>query len=190
MNRWSNILSNEDFMSDPKNFTLKAEPTVAVLTPLALAKSAHHMFCMAKNYAAEGDAFLMRQYLFCVAIELGLKAAILGEDCTPDQKKALKDIGHDLLRLSAEFTATFGSSLFDQADMAALALINDHFRQKGLEYFTMPVLKSTLHGRQGMPTLEAMQTVAGKVDAYLAERDFIVDGKSTYIPDGGFIHFV
>ena len=38
------------------DYILKAEPAVAVLTPYALARSAHHMYEMARAYDGGGDA--------------------------------------------------------------------------------------------------------------------------------------
>lgn len=125
------------------DYILKAEPAVAVLTPYALARSAHHMYEMARAYDGGGDASLIRLYACCVAIELGLKAAILGEDCTPAKKIELKKIGHDLVELNVKFDMTFpNQTLFEAADVDALAAINSFFKQKGLEYFTLPVLES------------------------------------------------
>lgn len=169
---------------------IRVEPAMAVLTPYALARSSHHLFSMARAYETEEDAWLIRLYALCAAIELGLKAAILGEDCTTANKAKLKGIGHDLMELDAEYVAVFGASLFDGADLDALNEINPHFRQKGLEYFTLPVLEITLMGGRGLPSVEAILTAASKVDAFLEGKKFIIDGKTSQPPAGGIINFV
>lgn len=172
------------------NSTLKVQPIMGVITPYALAKFAHHMFCMARGYPVEGDAFLSRQYLYCVAVELGLKGAILGNDCTNDKKKSLQNMGHDLVKLDKHFEKIFGESLFDQEDKDAITMINPYFKGKGIEYFTPDVLESTLGGRSGMPSLANMERVAAKVEDYLAARNYIIDGRSSETPQGGIIDFI
>jgi hypothetical protein len=169
---------------------IKIEPMMGVFTPYALARSSHHLFNMACTYDSEKDAWLIRLYMFCAAIELGLKAAILGEDCTAEKKLMMKQIGHDLLKLNAEFELARGVPLFDEGDVTALDLINPHFRQKGLEYFTLPILEITLCGGNGLPSVEAMRAAGGKVDAFLESKKFIIDGKTSQTPAGGIIHFV
>lgn len=170
---------------------LNAEPVMAVLTPYAMARSAHHLFQMARAYNAKADATPIRLYVFCVSIEIGMKAAILGEDCTEVNKQLIKGIGHDLVKLNAQFETTFQNKLLDEDDIDALTKINPYFRDKGLEYFTTPMLVSTLKGRSDFPETNAIEAVARKVQEFLETRDFFIEGKTTQLPSGeGIIQFI
>ena len=87
---------------------LRAEPVIAVLTPYVLARSAHDAYCMARDYVGDKSGWLMRLYMFCVTIELGMKGAILA-NCTAAVKAELKSrkIGHDLSKLHDKFLEIF-----------------------------------------------------------------------------------
>lgn len=170
--------------------TLNVEPVMVVLTPYALSRSSHHLFNMGSLYVGEGDAFLIRLYVLCAGIELGLKAAILGDDCTEDNKQLLKTFGHDLLKLCQQFSTVHDAALLDDSDIQALMKINPYFRHKGLEYFTVPVLASALSAHKEMPEIEAIRTVAGKVDAFLAGNGYFIDAKTSQPPAGGILNFV
>lgn len=171
-------------------YKLKAEPAVFAITCFASAKMSHHLFNMARTYGEDGDAWLARTYLYCASIELGLKASILGLDCTVAEKKRMKAIGHDLIVLKDEFEKAHGIVIFDPEDVDAMNRINGYFMRKGIEYFDITVLTSAMQGFSDMPKVEELEAVALKVNAFLASNDFFINGKTSESPPGGIITLV
>lgn len=53
---------------------------MTVLTPLALARMSQDMFGAGRGYKTDKEVPLIKYYLYCACIELGLKAAILATD--------------------------------------------------------------------------------------------------------------
>ncbi|MBT2133941.1 hypothetical protein KK137_06305 [Croceibacterium sp. LX-88] len=155
-----------------------------------MAKISNDLFSMAASYDCDG-AFLARMYVLCASIEIGLKAAILADDCTPERKAELPTLAHDLCKVVGRFEEIYGERMFDTQDNAHLAAATVHFKAKGLEYFTLPVLGSSLQGYSDLPELDAMQAIASKVSAFIRESEFFVNALSSHKPEGdGIIHFI
>ncbi|MEA3054225.1 MAG: hypothetical protein QOG72_3128 [Sphingomonadales bacterium] len=170
---------------------LRAEPVIAVLTPYVLARSAHDAYCMTRDYVGDKSGWLMRLYMFCVTIELGMKGAILAENCTAAVKAELKSrkIGHDLSKLHDKFLEIF-PPIFNQVQVEAIERINAYFRDKGLEYFTPTVMEQTLNGGRDIPSVDVMEEIAGKLDAFLKSHAYFIEGRTTDAPGVGIIQFV
>jgi hypothetical protein len=161
----------------PPTQILKPELLIAPIQPYSLARSAHHLFAMARQYTDEKDSSLTRQYLYCVAIELGMKAALLNKDSSAASRSIIKkQIRHDLARLIETFRSAYDLDLFDGDDLTAIAKINPYFEYKDLEYFEASIVDQMATGRRDLPTLEALEAASGKVDAFLAERKFFREG--------------
>ena len=77
---------------------IRVEPVMSVITPFALAAFSHDIFSMCAAYNDIPKGFLSKSYLYCVSIELGMKAAIIAIDCNDASKALIKTFGHDLIR--------------------------------------------------------------------------------------------
>ena len=140
------------------------------MQPFAMARKSHHLFRMARGYADQPDARLARLYLYCVSIELGLKAALLDHDSTkgPD----LRAISHDLVQLMDQFKNTFGFDLFGTDDVTAIKKINPYFKGKDLEYVEPAVVTSLMKGSKDMPLPTELEAAVEKVDTYLGDKGY------------------
>ncbi|MFZ2886268.1 MAG: hypothetical protein WA021_00435, partial [Minisyncoccia bacterium] len=100
-----------------------------------MAKMSHGIFLASENYRAT-DVPLVNYLLYCLSVELGLKASILRLDNSKANKKILKEhTGHDLVKMHSEFDLEYPSVL-DDADGEALKAINPFYKNKGLEFMT------------------------------------------------------
>lgn len=173
----------------PKTHVISVEPVVAVMTPFMMARISEDLFKMAEQYERSDTVPLARYYVLCASIEIGLKSAILANDCNDAQKKAIKAMGHDLLKVHKGFVEIY-PEIFDADDLEAVAKINPHFKGKGLEYFTSDLLFASLEAFKKLPPLEAIRTAAEKVNKNLSDNQHFIEAKSTQPPARGFISFV
>ena len=169
---------------------IKVTPALAVMTPMALATFSHDMFNMCSGYASDTKAFISKPYLYCVSIELGLKAAILAVDCNDESKKLIKSLGHNLISTYNCFKEHYETDLFDNSDITTIEMINPYFRKKGLEYFTPEVLMAMMRGFKDLPSLKLLHQAAAKVDAFTQKNDLFVEANSSVKPNRGIIAFV
>lgn len=163
---------------------------MAVITPYALARFSHNFFKMTTEHITESDSFLPHLYLYCVSIELGLKAAILAEDCTEKSKGYIKELGHDLLKVRDRFEEIYGTDWLNTENITVLKQINPYFKSKGLEYFTIEVLGIALKGFKQLPKVEQLQACAEKINNFLEQNNYFINGKTSQSTKGGLINFV
>ena len=164
---------------------------MAVLTPYALARMSRHMFGAGRDYETADKVPLVKFYLFCASIELGLKSAILATDCTKNRKDFLKSkIGHDLEKAIRECEKLYDLSFLERKDIEAIQAINPFFKGKGLEYFTLEMMSAALTGFKALPNLGDLQASAQKIQSFLEDNKHFIDGKTSERPKGGLINFV
>ena len=154
---------------------LKPPVLVVAFTPFAMAKSSHHLFNMARGYQGDKVAWAPRLYVLCAAIEIGMKAAMLGEDYSDANKGLMKSIGHDLDKLAERFKVVHGEGILAQENLDALSRINPYFKNKGLEYFSGEMLGQALRGFEDIPEVDAIVAVAEKVEAFLASKAYYIE---------------
>jgi hypothetical protein len=163
-------------MMIPKKYTLTATAGVVVLTPYVMACNSHHLFAMAHAYDMGAEVPLSRYFLYCASIEIGLKAAILARDCSTDGKKRIKAMGHDLLKVNANFEAEYSVALLDaETDQWVLGQINPFFVRKGLEYFTGELLGIARSAFGALPSLTKLGQIAEKVNGFLRGQEYFLN---------------
>ena len=169
---------------------IRIEPAMAVMTPLALASFSHHIFNMCSDYGTENKGFLAQSYLFCVSIELGLKAAIVAIDCNDESKKLIKSLGHDLIAVHDCFKKHYQKQIFDQSDFDVLESVNAHYHRKGMEYFSPQVMLSMMRAYKDFSSLEELHQTAAKLNGFLNENELFVEANTTTKAKRGIITFI
>lgn len=174
-----------------KQTTVTVKPALAVITPYALARMSRHMFGASVDYRTDDRVPLIKYYLFCASIELGLKSAILADDCTNDRKKFLRNkVGHNLIKVVTECEGIHKLDFLDEEDLKIIEKINPYFKGKGLEYFTIEMMEAALTGYTKLPAIDDLQRVAQKVQDFLEGNKYFIDGQTSDQPKGGLINFV
>ena len=171
-------LTNNLIFLSIKPFTM--DHTVSVgsvhinFTPYALARLSNAIYNTTLHY--DDDAPIGEYLLWCISIELGLKAAILSKNNSKSrQKKNKNEIGHDLIKAGEAFHVKFGYKLFDKKDIQALNQINPYFKNKSMEYFEIETIVALMKGLSTFPDLNNIKTVATKVNKFLSENKYFVD---------------
>ena len=173
------------------NTTINITPAVAVITPYAHGLMADNSHKASVNFdSGSSTKPLLNYYLYCVAVELSFKAAILSKDCTDENKKVLKNIGHNLLKALDKCEESFDLSFLDQSDREVIEKINPFFKNKALEYFTGEMMLSMLTGHKDLPKITDMKRVSEKINKFLNDNELFKDGSTSYEPVGGWIHFI
>lgn len=152
------------------NAQVKLETVNVNITSFGLAKMSNGLFNASENYSAT-DIPLLNFFLYCASIELGLKASILSVDNSKNQKVDLKskDIGHDLEKIYSRFKFLFPEEeLFLPCDVQALQKINRFYRDKGIEYITLPMIMVLMKGMSAFPQLSEIRAVAKKVNLFIS----------------------
>lgn len=154
---------------------VQVEPAALIISPYALAKSAEHFFEMATAYSANGSARAARLYIYCVAIELGLKAGIRAKDWSKENRERVRrKIGHNLTEAARECEEIYGVLLSEEA-RATIDEINPYFKRKELEYFEPAMMELMLRGYSGLPSFEAMRDAASEVISFLRNQEFFIN---------------
>lgn len=171
-----------------RSVVVKAEPGSVVLTPYVMARTANDMFQMADAFPTGAEVPLAKYYVFCASIEIGMKAAILGNDCTSENKKLIKSFGHNLCEVHDTFKQIYGSP-WDKTERQAIAVINPYFKKKGLEYFTIDVLAALVNGFSEVPDIQLIRVAAHKVNLFLHSQEFFFDATTSQKPKRGLLEF-
>lgn len=141
-----------------------------------MAKVSHNIFLSSEKHRAV-DVPLVNYLLYCLSIELGLKAAILRVDNSKKRKSDLKyKIGHDLQKLLNDFEkCSLGEGVLNRADRTALEAINPYYKKKGLEFISGELQVALLKGMSDFPALSALRLTALKVDELLEANKFFIN---------------
>ncbi len=164
------------------------QPAKAVITPYAMAKMSEELFQASENYKPNRFP-LVNYFLYAASIEVGLKASILAIDCTKKKKNKIKNISHNLKKLVEEFEALIVKDFFSEEGKECITQLNTHYQDKGLEYFTLPVLTSSLKGFKDFPKIEDVRNVAEQTNAFLVEKNYYVKAQTSDKGDEGLINF-
>ncbi len=152
---------------------LQARTLHVNLTPYVLARISESFYFASKNYESK-EIFTFNYYLYCASIEIGLKSAILSKDNSFKNKKKIKnEIGHDLVKAICEFEQAFnGQIIINQEDKENIEKINKFYKNKGLEYFTIDVLVSAVHGGKGFLELLKIENISKKVIDFIKQNKY------------------
>jgi hypothetical protein len=138
------------------------------MTPYVLALGSSDLRRAAENLVISERFPVTNFLLHAMSIEIGLKAAILNQDCSAEMKGRIKDeIRHDLLKAHQMYQNIFQDTLFDEADLNALEKLNRYFKRKDLEYFTAEMLVAMLTAFKEFPRLDEIRRCNCKVEAML-----------------------
>ncbi len=160
-----------------------------VITPYALGRMSNHFFRAARGYPVDEEKKpTFHLYLYAASIELALKAALLSTDCTAAKKAAVKALGHDLDRVLAECEREFALPL-DEVDRRAISTLNQYYKTKALEYFTIDLMLATLRGGEGLPELAEVERAAEKVNIFLNDHKLFIEGQTSDPLSGGIFTF-
>lgn len=154
-----------------KHITLKADTLKINFTPYALAKMSNGLFRAVESYK-ENDIPILKYFLYCASIELGLKSSILSVDNSKAAKDEIKNkVGHDLIKANNLFLIRNPNVIIlNKNDLVNLAKINPFFKNKGLEYITVDVIVELMKGLSNFPDLKDIRNVAKKVNKYLQKN--------------------
>lgn len=144
------------------------------LNPFANAITSHEFFQCSEHYSSK-NVFTFNLLLYCISIELGLKAAILSKNSSHKMKFYLKkQIRHNLIKLYQEFCQQFKNlNLFNQNDIKVIQKINTFYINKSLEYHdSYSLIGILMTGGKGLPSHTEMQSVAKKVDNLIKNYSF------------------
>ena len=143
------------------------------ITPYALAKISEAFYFASKNYQAS-EIFTFNYFLYCASIEIGLKSAILSKDNSFENKKTVKqNIRHDLIKAIGKFEQYFnGQTIINSKDCESIKKINNFYKEKGLEYFTIDVITSAVNGGKGFPELSEIENISKKIVNFIKENKY------------------
>lgn len=151
-------------------------PTIrVVITPFATARMSSQMFAAAKAVDTGSEFPRVKYYLYCAAIELALKAAILGRDCSEQTKILVKGYSHDLERALDKCAAVYDLGFLTEDDKGVIRQINPYFRNKSLEYMTKDAMGAMLQAYKPFPELEYLEAAAKKLQDFLVSNEHFFD---------------
>lgn len=136
------------------------------ITPLAMIRFASDITVGADAIVANEGVSLARYYLFCLAIELALKAGILARQSS----YSAKDASHDLVILAEDFTSIVDANLVNAEDKKLLIALNAYYYKdrgsvKALVYFEAIMKEQALKGYRNLPSIERVEIFNTKLQA-------------------------
>jgi hypothetical protein len=176
-------------MSTNNHLVVSLKPVQAVFTPFVMARMSEDLFRSSESYRPDERFPLINFFLYCASIEIGLKSAILSKDCTQKNKARIKKCGHHLDKVLSEFEADFNYSLFTNNEESTIFAANVYYRDKGLEYFTTPVLGSMLRAFDDFPPIDNIAVASRKVNDYIVSEKYFIDATTSDETSGGLINF-
>lgn len=156
-----------------KHITIKADLLKVNFTPYALASMSDGLFRVIESYR-ENVIPTLRYFLYCVSIELGLKASILMVDNSKVVKSELREkVKHNLIKVYNLFFKKTNETILNENDLINLRKINPFFYKKGLEYTTTDVIEELMKGLSSLPDLENIRIIAEKINQYILKNKLI-----------------
>jgi hypothetical protein len=171
-----------------QNKTVTVEPAHVAFTPFAMAGISEDLFCSAVSYTPEKRFPVANFFLFAASIEIGQKAAILSKDCSAANKEKIKKLGHDLDAVDRCFQEELDQILFAKEDLAVLSAVNVFYRDKGLEYFTAPMIVQAATAFKDFPKLEDFSKVARKVNEFIKDSKRFINSSTSEKAGKGFLN--
>lgn len=172
-----------------RDVVVSIKPAQAVLTPFAMAGISEDLYQSSVGYQPKSRFPLTNYFLCSASIELGLKAAILSLDCSKANKEKIKKFGHDLNKTLDCFENKFDRKFFSTSERKMIDCVNEYYKNKGLEYFTLPVLSSSLRAFKDFPALENFMDLTKRVNTFIKENKYFINAQTTDGTGGGLINF-
>ena len=149
------------------------------MTPFYMAKLACDIFGAAQAGSRNSKRPWFKYLLYCIAIELALKAILLNNNNTPDRKIRNKAIGHDLVALRTEADQRLPDDFFDGAEVRTIERISLFFASKSLEYISGSLLEQMMTGGKDLPEITDLEAVTKKVLDYVEEQKHFIGSDTT-----------
>jgi len=149
------------------------------MTPFYMAKLACDIFDAAQVGGRNSKRPWFKYLLYCIAIELALKAILLNNNNTSGQKKQNKTIGHNLVTLQAEAAQRLPNGFFSDAEVHTIKSISPFFKSKSLEYVSGSLLEQMMTGGKDLPEITDLEAVAKKVLGCVEEQKHFINSNTT-----------
>jgi hypothetical protein len=149
------------------------------ITPYYMATLACDILGAAQTGSSNSKRPWFKYLLYCIAIELALKAILLNNNNAPDRKKLNKAIGHDLVALRTEAAPRLPDDFFDDAEVQAIESISPFFASKSIEYISGSLLAQMMTGGKDLPEITDLEAVAEKVLDYVKEQKHFIGSDTT-----------
>lgn len=156
---------------------IEITPATWNMKPFGMARISDR-FHIASERTLDNEGFnIPNYYLYCIALEIAFKAAILSKNNSePNKRYVWKTIGHDLLLAYDGFIRATGSRPLSDADINCVKKINRFYKDRGgMKYFPPEILYELVTGTKGLPPLEDLRTVSRKINEVLVANDFYVE---------------
>jgi hypothetical protein len=143
----------------PRKIVIKIESMNLNITPLGFHKYARDYLRTADNLTLESQYSPVPYFLYCRAIELGLKAYLLAKGKNLD---FVKDLRHDLKKglKCARKHALDNIIVTTENENNQIKIANKYYNTKGFEYFE--VFNHAL-GLEGLPELDVLKKYTHKL---------------------------
>ena len=143
-----------------RNIVIKVGPIIFNMTPFGFHKYASDYLDTADKWTSESKYSPVPYFLYCRAIELGLKAYLLSKG-----KKLgwVKDsLGHDLDKGLKNSRLNSLDDILDTSDIEEkeIEIANKYYKTKGFEYF---FVSNHITGLKGLPKLDILKNYAHRL---------------------------
>lgn len=161
-------------MEKNKDVNVIIEPINFNITPFAMAGISEDLYGSSIAYSSNKRFPVVNFFLYAASIEIGLKSAILSKDCTFLGKNKIKKLGHHLDKVLECFKNEVDSDLFSNGDIEVILSVNVFYHDKGLEYFTTPMIGQAMKAFKDFPPLEDFSKVAKKVNELIKINKYFI----------------
>lgn len=142
-----------------RKIVIKLDSISLNITPLGFHKYARDYLRTADNLILESQYSPVPYFLYCRAIELGLKAYLLAKGKNLD---FVKDLRHDLKKglKHARKHALDNIIVTTETEINQIKIANKYYNTKGFEYFSV---SNHVTGLQELPKLDVLKTYTHKL---------------------------
>jgi hypothetical protein len=141
-----------------RNIVIRVQPATVHISPFGFHRYAKEYFRAALAYEPADGFSPVRYYLVCHAIEVCLKAFLLGKGVPKTKLKNPNLLGHDLVKVLARSRAcgldTYRPLTADEE--AELVRANAYYSKKGFEYFEVTKAATGYPDLPKLAVLEAL----------------------------------
>jgi len=137
-----------------KNFVIEVGPVKLNITPFGFHKYATDYLDTANRWTSDVRYSPVPYFLYCRALELGLKAFLLAKGKRLDWVK--NELGHDLTKALKKARSNYLDDLANTTDEEEreILIANKYYKSKGFEYF---FVSNHVTGLDGLPNLEIIK---------------------------------
>ena len=157
---------------------LGGAPAQFDLTVYYTAKMASDLFHSAEAYPGTGILPWHRLLLYCMTIELALKASLLNNNNTRQQRHANKALSHRLADIVEAAKDSVPPNLLTDQHLQAISKVSVFFHRKDLEYASIELSEQMVTGRKKLPDIESLRSAALALVDFVEENRHFVDSST------------